>query len=102
MPTEIVAELESPLPRELPAASGTAVFCYGTCFHRRDRVVDIALVADGHRHRAAAIGMPRPDIFHALHPDGGPSPEDPELRCLHSGFWGTVPIAPRALPAAGP
>jgi hypothetical protein len=99
---DLVAKLESPLPPGLPADCGTAVFCYGICFHPREPVVDVALVVDGlRRHRAAAIGMPRPDLFNSLHPDGAPSPEDPELRCLRSGFWGTVPIPPRERLAGG-
>src|SRR5829696_3818326 len=91
-----MAKLESPLPSSLPAGTATAVFCYGTCYHRHAAVAALELLVDGVRHRAAATRMPRPDIFRMLHPAGRPSPDDPELRCYRSGFWGTVPIPARA------
>ena len=43
----------------------------------------LELVVDGVRHRPAAWGMPRPDLF-ATAPG-----------CFRSGFWGTVPIGAR-------
>jgi glycosyltransferase involved in cell wall biosynthesis len=92
----LMANLESPLPSSLPAGTATAVFCYGTCYHRHAAVAALELLVDGVRHRPAATRMPRPDIFRMLHPAGRPSPEDPELRCYRSGFWGTVPIPARA------
>jgi hypothetical protein len=61
----------------------------------------LEIVVDGVRHRATASGMPRLDLFRALHPtlrearDANRDPdssEDPELRCYRSGFWATVPI----------
>jgi hypothetical protein len=80
---DLVANLESPLPASLPARTATAIFCCGTCFDRRQAVVAIDLVVDGARHRPAATGMPRPDLFGS----------DP--RAFRSGCWGTVPIAAR-------
>src|SRR5215218_5560622 len=91
-----MANLESPLPSSLPAGTATAVFCYGTCYHRHAAVAALELLVDGVRHRPAATRMPRPDIFRMLHPGGRSSPEDPGLRCYRSGFWGTVPIPARA------
>jgi glycosyltransferase involved in cell wall biosynthesis len=92
----LVANLESPLPAWLPVGSGTAVFCSGICFHRHERIANLHIVVDGGRHRPTAFRMPRPDIFALLHPHGAHrSPEDPELRCFRSGFWGTVPIQAR-------
>jgi hypothetical protein len=77
---DLVANLESPLPASLPVGTPTAVFCCGTCFHRDERVVALDIVVDGVRHRPAATGMPRPDLF------------DSEPRAFRSGFWGTVPV----------
>ena len=84
------------------------MFCYGTCFHRRETVDRLEVVVDGGaRHAVAASAMPRPDLFHALHPSLGTgrppradpaSPDDPEVRCYRSGFWATVPIEPRDRP----
>lgn len=90
MTADLVASLESPLPAALPAGRGTAVFCYGTCFHRRARVERIELIVDGVRHRPAATGMPRPDVFHARRERGS----------FRSGFWGTVPVPARERPGA--
>ncbi|MGH2988290.1 MAG: glycosyltransferase [Solirubrobacterales bacterium] len=101
--------LETPLPATVPVDSGTAVVCLGTCFHRRRTIERLEIVVDGEGHRPTAWGMPRPDLFRALHPSlgfaaadsasGDPSSrEDPEIRCYRSGFWATIPIEPRAGP----
>ncbi|MGH8956861.1 MAG: hypothetical protein ACRDVF_17805, partial [Microbacterium sp.] len=101
--------LETPLPATVPVDSGTAVVCLGTCFHRRRTIERLEIVVDGERHRPTAWGMPRPDLFRALHPSLGfaaaksagrdpSSREDPEIRCYRSGFWATIPIEPRAGP----
>jgi glycosyltransferase involved in cell wall biosynthesis len=74
---DLVAQLESPLPASLPVGAATAVFCYGTCLHRRERIARLEIVVDGRRHRPAAAGMPR-----------------------RSAFWGTVPVPARAAPGA--
>ena len=74
-----MAKLESPLPASLPAGTGTAVFCCGACFHRRNDVAGLELVVDGTRHRVDAACMPRPDLPGAF----------------RSGFWGTVPVPAR-------
>jgi hypothetical protein len=80
---DLVADLQSPLPASVQAGTATAVLCYGTCYHRREPVVADAILVDGARHRPAATGMPRPDLF------------DAEPRAFRSGFWGTVPVGPR-------
>jgi hypothetical protein len=80
---DLVAHLESPLPASLPVGVATAVFCCGTCFHRRQTVTSLELLVDGERHRPDAAGMPRPDLF------------DSEPRAFRSGFWGTVPVPAR-------
>ncbi|MEN3283690.1 MAG: hypothetical protein V7607_4830 [Solirubrobacteraceae bacterium] len=79
-----MAKLESPLPASLPAGTGTAVFCCGTCLHRRRKIVRLELVVDSARHRVAARGMPRPDLY------------DLDPRAFRSGFWGTVRVPARA------
>jgi hypothetical protein len=80
---DLVAKLESPLPASLPAGTGTAVFCCGTCYHRREAISRLELVVDGARHRVGAEGMPRPDLY------------DLDPRAFRSGFWGTVPVQAR-------
>jgi glycosyltransferase involved in cell wall biosynthesis len=76
-----LAELERPLPTTLPLGKGTAVFCTGHCNQPGRRLRALEILVDGEPHRAAAFGMPRPDL-----PPG------------HSGFWGTVPVGPRDAP----
>jgi glycosyltransferase involved in cell wall biosynthesis len=78
---DLLAKLESPLPASLPAGKATTIFCCGTCFHRSAIVADLDIVVDGVRHRPAAAGMPRPDLF------------DSEPPAFRAGFWGTVPVA---------
>jgi glycosyltransferase involved in cell wall biosynthesis len=91
--SELALRLESPLPRSLPAGRAAALFCSGWCFHPRERIAGLALVAGGARHALSAHGMPRPDV-HADRP--GP-------HSFRSGFWGTVtlpPLEPGALELA--
>jgi hypothetical protein len=85
---DLVANLESPLPASLPVGTGTALYLSGTCFHRRARIADLAILVDGARHRPAAFRMPRPDVF------------DADAAGFRSGFWATAPIAARAAPGA--
>jgi glycosyltransferase involved in cell wall biosynthesis len=98
--------LDRPLPRTLPVGAATAVFCVGSCFHRHQRIADLAILVDGTRYEPAAQRMPRLDRFRELHPTSPPgrvtaaerdpdSPRDPELRSYRSGFWATVPIGRR-------
>ena len=86
MPGEgLEANLENRLPASLPIGTTTAVFLAGTCFHRGERIVRLELVVGGARHRAAAFGMPRPDVFDAWRVPGS----------FRSGFWGTVTVEAR-------
>jgi glycosyltransferase involved in cell wall biosynthesis len=100
---DLRARLETDLPPPFPTGRQGALFCAGSCFHRRRRVTGLELLVDGVAQRPTAIRMPRPDIFRAVHPGVPPaaagslpgdpdSDEDPELRCYRSGFWGTVTI----------
>jgi glycosyltransferase involved in cell wall biosynthesis len=81
---DLVVRLDAPLPATLPAGSATAVFCCGACFHPAAAVSELAILVDGTRHRPAAAGMPRPDVYAET---GG------REHSFRSGFWGTVPIA---------
>lgn len=81
-----MVNLEYPLPASLPVGVATAVYVTGTCFHRRERVARLAVAVDGVRHRPAAFGMPRPDVF------------DADPAGFRSGFWATLPITARAQP----
>jgi glycosyltransferase involved in cell wall biosynthesis len=97
--------LDAPLPRELAVGAGTAVFVCGTCFHR-DAVVDsLSLLVDGVEQPVLAHGMPRLDVFRALHPSLDPyatagvqldpsSVEDERLHGYRSGFWAIARIGP--------
>ena len=98
--------LEFPLPDSIPAGRGTALFLYGSCFHRHSAVTGLDVVVGEHRHPVRDLNMPRPDLFRAHHPllgdgeadaDHDPgSAEDPELRSFRSGFWAVVPVTPTA------
>jgi len=107
--TALDVVLERDLPAALPVGRATAVFLFGTCFHRHRRVADLEITVNGARHRPTAQRMPRLDRFRALHPTLVPregravesdpqSARDPELRCYRSGFWATIPIGPLDAP----
>jgi hypothetical protein len=81
---ELVVDLERPLPSQ-PVGTGTAVFCLGSCFHRREEVAELAVIVDGVRHPPTAFRMPRPDVAHSHGEPNG----------YRSGFWATVPIEAR-------
>ena len=53
--------LDRPLPTALPVGPATAVFCIGSCFHRNQRIADLAIVVDGVRQAPTAQRMPRLD-----------------------------------------
>ena len=81
--------LETHLPEALPAGSRTALFCFGRCFDRAERVASLEVVVDGVRYRPTAFAMPRRDVYDWL--AGGP--EDPQRRSYRSGWWATVPVS---------
>lgn len=66
--------LESPLPDALPAGRASALFIAGSGTDGQRRL-DVSV--DGVAHRAAAAGMPRPDIG------------------SRGGWWATVPVPAR-------
>ena len=76
---ELEVRLESELPARLAIGTGNAVFVYGSCFHRRRRVVKLWLLAGDRRVRPIAFAMPRRD-----------------LPVYRSAFWGIVPFEPVA------
>jgi Glycosyl transferase family 2 len=82
--------LESPLPSSLPVGRATAIFCAGTCSHRRQSVVDLRILVDGAAHRPPATRMPRPDL-------AGTGEAAARYR---SGFWLTVPVPAHDAPGA--
>jgi glycosyltransferase involved in cell wall biosynthesis len=102
---ELEVRLETELPPFLPAGRGTAIFCFGTCFHRRLPVRRLTILVDGVEHPVSAARMPRLDLFRSLHPtlaegeegslERDPlSGDDPNCLSYRSGFWATVPIQP--------
>jgi glycosyltransferase involved in cell wall biosynthesis len=104
---ELVARLESPLPRRLAVGAGNAIFVWGTCFHKRRRIAELRIGPRGSESPATALAMPRADLFDALHPSLDPlatrngdrddaSEEDPLLRSYRSGFWAIVGLDPVA------
>jgi glycosyltransferase involved in cell wall biosynthesis len=97
--------VETEPPERLVVGRGDVRFLYGSCFHRRQRVRALRILVDGQPVEPVAEGMPRRDLFRALHPllgleqeaamreDSG-SEEDPRVLCYRSGFWALVPIEP--------
>ncbi|MGZ4172275.1 MAG: glycosyltransferase, partial [Solirubrobacteraceae bacterium] len=105
---ELRVQLDAPLPDELAVGAGTAVFVLGWCFSPEARIRSLELVVDGEAEPVLAHGMPRLDVFQAMHPGldpfapGQPDPasasasaDDPRFNSYRSGFWGIARI-PRA------
>jgi glycosyltransferase involved in cell wall biosynthesis len=96
---ELELRVETGLPSGLPGGCRTALFIYGSCFHRRHRVRRIELLA-GDAAVPAHSGMPRADVHRTMHPFEGESgrepkdveSDDPKAHSYRSGFWATVPI----------
>jgi hypothetical protein len=96
---ELELRVETRLPEGLPGGCRTAVFVYGSCFHRVKTVRRIEIAAGETTVRAVAR-MPRADVYRTLHPfesESGLEPddaetEDPNAHSYRSGFWATVPI----------
>jgi glycosyltransferase involved in cell wall biosynthesis len=106
--SDLMVRLDTRLP-SVPVGRGTAVFCSGAVFHRRQAVRGLKLLVDGVPQRLAASRMPRLDLFQMLHPGlalgkiastrhDSNSRVDPEVRCYRSGFWATIRISARDLP----
>ena len=104
---ELVLRLESSLPDSLPAGRDTALFLFGSVFHPRRWIDSLEVEVDGVAAPVTAAGMPRFDVFSALHPGLGdgkePLPErdpdsevDPEIRAWRSGFWATATLPAKA------
>lgn len=91
--------LDNHLPATLPLGCGTAIFCYGHCFHRDAQVASLELVVGGVRHRPTAARMPRRDLYEWLHGAHGAG-ADPAGHSYRSGFWATLPV--RAQERVGP
>jgi glycosyltransferase involved in cell wall biosynthesis len=102
---ELHVQLDTPLPEELAVGGGTALFIGGWCCSSAGRIRRLSFVVDGERQPVGAHGMPRLDVFRALHPRLDPyatdgvesdpaSPDDPLLHGYRSGFWGVARIAP--------
>jgi glycosyltransferase involved in cell wall biosynthesis len=99
------AHLDAPLPSELVASSGTALFVCGWCLCPEKPVRSLSFVVGGEVQPVMAAGMPRLDVFRALHRELDPfatagvnfdaeSHDDPFLHSYRSGFWGVVRLAP--------
>jgi hypothetical protein len=97
--------LDAPLPRSVAVGAGTAVFVCGSCFSPAGRIASLHLVVDGDEQPVMAHGMPRLDLFCALHPRLDPfetagmssdpdSEDDPLLHSYRSGFWGIAKLGP--------
>jgi WsaF, C-terminal domain/WsaF, N-terminal domain/Glycosyl transferase family 2 len=99
---DLEVRVETPLPVGLPSDCASAVFVYGSCFHRRLGVRAIDVLVDG-QTVPATHGMPRTDLYRALHPFEGDGParesaDDTEYHSYRSGFWA---IAPLRMPGSG-
>ena len=103
--TELDVRLETTLPSQLAVGGGNAVVLWGACFHRRQRIRELRVGVPGSEAAAIAHGMPRPDVFAALHPKlelplpapierDDDSEEDPYLRSYRSAFWVIAPFEP--------
>ena len=104
---ELRAELDDALPDELAVGAGTAVFVPGWAYCPEGRIAELWLLVDGEPQPVMAHGMPRLDVFRALHPALDPyattgydhdpaSLEDPLLLTYRRGFWGTARISAAA------
>ena len=102
---DLDVRIERGLPQELPAGSVNALFLFGTCFHREQRLTGVEVLVDGVPTAATAFAMPRIDLYQELNPptpwddsaEAG-SAADPLRHSYRSGFWATVPVR---MPEAG-
>jgi glycosyltransferase involved in cell wall biosynthesis len=97
--------LDHRLPEALAVGAGSAVFVCGWCFSPQARIRSLELSVDGAPQPLMDHGMPRRDVFEAMHPALDPfgssglvsdpqSLEDPQLHAFRSGFWGLARVPP--------
>jgi hypothetical protein len=102
---DLHVSLDTPLPAALAVGTGTALFVGGWCVSPVGRIRSLSFVVNGDEQPVTAHGMPRLDVFRALHPSLDPfalgeldsdpdSDDDPLLTGYRSGFWGMVRILP--------
>jgi glycosyltransferase involved in cell wall biosynthesis len=102
----MLVRLDATLPRELAVGAGTALFVPGWCVSPRGAIRSLSFLVDGSPQPVMAHGMPRLDVFRALHPGLDPyetrgvtsdpdSEDDPAMAGYRSGFWGIVRVEPR-------
>lgn len=89
---DLFARCEGPLPSGLRAGRSNAIFCVGSCFHRRGEVRRLWIRAGGGLTEVRNRSLPRHDLFLELHRSAAGS--DPEDRSYRSGFWSVVPVGP--------
>jgi hypothetical protein len=65
---DLHVHLDAALPVELAVGAGTALFVAGWCHCPRAWIRALSLVVDGEGRPVSAHGMPRLDVFRALHP----------------------------------
>ena len=103
---ELEVRLESSLPSTLPVGRGSSLFVYGSCFHPRKEIVDLALTLNGSRVEPSAQQMPRTDLYEMVLADR--SRQDGERAKLaktasnayRSAFWGFLDLSPTAQPTS--
>ncbi len=89
---DLFARCEGPLPSGLWSGRSNAIFCVGSCFHRRSAVRRLWIRAGGELTEVRNRSLPRHDLFLELHRSGAGA--DPEDRSYRSGFWAVVPVGP--------
>jgi glycosyltransferase involved in cell wall biosynthesis len=100
---DLLVRLDSPLPSSLAVGDGTALFVAGWCVSPRGSLRSLSFVLDGKEQPVMAHGMPRLDVFRALHPGldafetsgvraDPESEDDPAMAGYRSGFWGIVRV----------
>lgn len=80
---DLQVDLERLLPARLPVGTGSAVFCLGSCFHRREAIAQLEILVGESRHPAIAFAMPRRDLA---------GPDGRRAGGYRSGFWAILPF----------
>jgi glycosyltransferase involved in cell wall biosynthesis len=81
----LIWKLDQDLSAPFVVGRGGALYLSGWCYHARQRVKRLSVVAGGHAHRVVNHSLGSPELFSGL-PAGG----DADGRSLTAGFWTTL------------
>ncbi|MBI1761772.1 MAG: methyltransferase domain-containing protein [Acidobacteria bacterium] len=85
---EILAQVETEIPRNLVTGKGTELYLSGWCFHLKHQLSKLEILINETAYPATVFGAARADVKEHYYPK-----LDMQGYSYNSGFWATIPIS---------